>query len=124
MDLRFFLVCVDGVHSYEEELTTHLFRQLATVPTLRIYGPQPQVSRRRAALAAFTYAGLHAHDLSTMLDQDGIAIRSGHHCTQPLHRAVGAAATARASLYFYNTTTEIDQFVQALKDAIAFFGEG
>jgi cysteine desulfurase / selenocysteine lyase len=113
---------MDAIHAYEEELTTHLFRQLATVPNLRIYGPQPPVGR--AALAAFTYAGLHAHDLSTLLDQDGIAIRSGHHCTQPLHRAVGAAATARASLYFYNTTTEIDQFVQALKDAIAFFGEG
>jgi cysteine desulfurase/selenocysteine lyase len=56
-----------------------------------------------------------------MLDQDGIAIRSGHHCTQPLHRFLGISGTARASVYFYNTKSEIDTFVASLKDAIAFF---
>jgi cysteine desulfurase/selenocysteine lyase len=67
--------------------------------------------------------GIHANDLSTMLDDGGVAIRSGHHCTQPLHRYLGLNSSARASLYFYNTKQEIDVFIVALKDAIAFFKE-
>jgi selenocysteine lyase/cysteine desulfurase len=61
-------------------------------------------------------------DVSTMMDQEGVAIRSAHHCTQPLHRASGVAGTARASLYFYNTREEIDAFIKALKNTIDFFG--
>jgi cysteine desulfurase/selenocysteine lyase len=60
--------------------------------------------------------------LSTILDQAGVAIRAGHHCTQPLHRFLGAQSTARASLYFYNTYAEIDVFIAALKEAVDFFG--
>ena len=75
----------------------------------------------RAALATFTVEGVHAQDLSTLLDQSGIAIRSGHHCTQPLHRQLGVDSTARASLYFYNTKAEIDMFIAALKDTLEFF---
>lgn len=115
---------MDAIHAYEQELTSYLFQQLATLPDVRIYGPQPQADGAgRAALAAFTTGAVHPHDLSTILDQAGIAIRAGHHCTQPLHRLVGAQSTARASLYFYNTRDEIDAFVVALKEAIAFFGE-
>ncbi|TVQ25398.1 MAG: SufS family cysteine desulfurase [Leptolyngbya sp. DLM2.Bin15] len=115
---------MDAIHTYEQELTSYLFQQLATLPDVRIYGPQPQADGSgRAALAAFTTGAVHPHDLSTILDQAGIAIRAGHHCTQPLHRLVGAQSTARASLYFYNTRDEIDAFVAALKEAIAFFGE-
>lgn len=115
---------MDAIHAYEQELTSYLFQQLATLPDVRIYGPQPQADGSgRAALAAFTTGAVHPHDLSTILDQAGIAIRAGHHCTQPLHRLVGAQSTARASLYFYNTRDEIDAFVAALKEAIAFFGE-
>lgn len=115
---------MDAIHAYEQELTAYLFQQLATLPDVRIYGPQPQADGSgRAALAAFTTGAVHPHDLSTILDQAGIAIRAGHHCTQPLHRLVGAQSTARASLYFYNTRDEIDAFVAALKEAIAFFGE-
>ncbi|HEY9814347.1 MAG TPA: SufS family cysteine desulfurase [Candidatus Obscuribacterales bacterium] len=115
---------MDAIHAYEQELTAYLFQQLATLPDVRIYGPQPQADGAgRAALAAFTTGAVHPHDLSTILDQAGIAIRAGHHCTQPLHRLVGAQSTARASLYFYNTRDEIDAFVAALKEAIAFFGE-
>ena len=65
--------------------------------------------------------GIHASDLATLLDHDGIAIRSGHHCTQPLHRIFNASGSARASLYFYNTREEIDVFVKALKSTIDFF---
>ncbi|MGA0200722.1 MAG: aminotransferase class V-fold PLP-dependent enzyme, partial [Prochlorotrichaceae cyanobacterium] len=75
----------------------------------------------RAALAAFTAGEVHPHDLSTILDQAGIAIRAGHHCTQPLHRQLKVQSTARASLYFYNTKPEIDRFIEALQEAVDFF---
>ncbi len=113
---------MDRVHAYEQELTAYLFKQLNAVPELTLYGPQPQANGSgRAALAAFTVENLHPTDLATMLDQSGIAIRTGHHCTQPLHRALGLSATARASLYLYNTRDEIDTFVEELKDTIEFF---
>jgi cysteine desulfurase / selenocysteine lyase len=114
---------MDKIHAYEEELTAHLFRRLAEIPELKIFGPQPKADGSgRAALASFTAGDVHPHDLSTILDQAGVAIRAGHHCTQPLHRLIKAQSTARASLYFYNTREEIDTFVVALKEAIAFFG--
>ncbi|MBE9168367.1 SufS family cysteine desulfurase [Pleurocapsales cyanobacterium LEGE 06147] len=113
---------METIHAYEEELIAYLFKELAEIPTLRIYGPKPTVDGKgRAALAAFNVEGIHASDLSTLLDQEGIAIRSGHHCTQPLHRIFGASGSARASLYLYNTREEIDTFIAALKDTIDFF---
>ncbi|NES01276.1 MAG: aminotransferase class V-fold PLP-dependent enzyme, partial [Symploca sp. SIO1B1] len=75
----------------------------------------------RAALAAFTVEGLDSSDISTLLDQEGVAIRSGHHCTQPLHRLLGITGSARASLSFYNTQAEIDAFIVALQETINFF---
>ncbi|MBW4625699.1 MAG: SufS family cysteine desulfurase [Brasilonema octagenarum HA4186-MV1] len=114
---------MDKIYTYEAELTGYLFEQLEQIPQLRIYGPKPKVAGLgRAALAAFTAGEIHANDISTLLDQEGIAIRSGHHCTQPLHRHLGIAATARASLSFYNTREEIDVFVKALKETLDFFG--
>jgi len=114
---------MDKIHAYEEELTSYLFQQLQQIPELRLYGPKPNVDGSgRAALAAFTAGDVHPHDLSTILDQAGVAIRAGHHCTQPLHRHLGAQSTARASLYFYNTHEEIDVFIASLKEAIEFFG--
>ena len=115
---------MDRIHAYEEELTAYLFKQLETIPNLRIYGNKPTVDGKgRAALAAFNIPGIHASDLATLLDHDGIAIRSGHHCTQPLHRIFNASGSARASLYFYNTREEIDIFIKALKETIDFFSE-
>ncbi|MBF2073175.1 MAG: cysteine desulfurase [Synechococcales cyanobacterium C42_A2020_086] len=114
---------MDAIHAYEQELTTYLFQQLAQLPEVQTYGPRPNSrADNRAALASFTTGSVHPHDLSTILDQAGIAIRAGHHCTQPLHRYLGAQSTARASLYFYNTRDEIDTFIAALKEAIDFFG--
>ncbi len=114
---------MDAIHAYEEELTRYLFQQLQQLPELRLYGPKPKADGSgRAALAAFTAGDVHPHDLSTILDQAGVAIRAGHHCTQPLHRHVGAQSTARASLYFYNTREEIDVFIASLKEAVEFFG--
>jgi len=109
---------MDKIHAYEQELINYLMDCLDDIPDIKVYGPR----HHRAGLAAFTIAhGIHANDISELLDQDGIAIRSGHHCTQPLHRFLGINGTARASVYFYNTKAEIDTFVASLKDAIAFF---
>ena len=113
---------MDKIHAYEEELIAYLFEGLRQIPDLRIYGPQPTAEGKgRAALASFNVNGIHANDLSTLLDHEGVAIRSGHHCTQPLHRILGVSGTARASLYFYNTRKEIDAFIVALKETIDFF---
>ena len=113
---------MERIHAYEQELTAYLFQQLQAIPQLRLYGPLPDAQGQgRAALVAFNVPGLHASDLATLLDQDGIAIRSGHHCTQPLHRLFGASGSARASLYFYNTFGEIDRFVHSLAQTIDFF---
>jgi len=112
----------DKIHAYEAELTRHLFQRLAEIPQVQTYGPLPQGDGgNRAALAAFTAGDVHPHDLSTILDQAGVAIRAGHHCTQPLHRYLKVQSTARASLYFYNTVEEIDIFIEALKEAVDFF---
>lgn len=114
---------MDKIHAYEQELTLYLFERLDELPEVRVYGPKPNATAsNRASLASFTTGAVHPHDLSTILDQAGIAIRAGHHCTQPLHRQVGAQSTARASLYFYNTREEVDVFIAALKEAIEFFG--
>lgn len=113
---------MDRIHHYEAELTAHLFQRLGELESVQIYGPKPLADGTgRAALAAFTSGEVHPHDLSTILDQAGVAIRAGHHCTQPLHRQLQVQSTARASLYFYNTTQEIDVFIEALKEAVDFF---
>jgi cysteine desulfurase / selenocysteine lyase len=113
---------MDNIHAYEEELTAYLFKKLELIPNLRIYGPKPDaMGQGRAALASFNVEGIHASDLSTLLDHEGIAIRSGHHCTQPLHRLFNASGSARASLYFYNTREEIDRFAVVLQETIEFF---
>jgi cysteine desulfurase/selenocysteine lyase len=113
---------MENIHNYEVELTHHLWQGLGKIPQLRLYGPSPNHGER-AALASFNVEGLHASDVATMVDQDGIAIRSGHHCTQPLHRLFGASGSARASLYFYNTKEEIDLFLQSLQATIRFFSD-
>ncbi len=113
---------MDKIHAYEEELTAYLFVKLQQIPNLRIYGNKPDAAGKgRAALAAFNVTNLHANDLATLLDHEGVAIRTGHHCTQPLHRLLDISGSARASLYFYNTRTEIDRFAIALQETIDFF---
>ena len=111
---------MENIAAYENELCLYLFERLAQIPKVTVYGPKPEEGNR-AALAAFTAGDVHPHDISTILDQEGVAVRAGHHCTQPLHRHLGVQSTARASLSFYNTRAEIDIFVAALKEALAFF---
>jgi cysteine desulfurase/selenocysteine lyase len=114
---------IERIHAWEQELTRQLFQRLQAIEGVRILGPTPEQQPHRGALAAFSVEGLHAHDLSALLDSAGICIRSGHHCTQPLHRHYGLAATARASLGFTTTPEEIDRFAEELDGAIKFLRE-
>merc|ERR1711904_716650 len=101
-----------AIQNHEQDLAEHLWKQVQTLPGARLYGPSPAVaaaSGGRAALVSFNIDGCHANDLATLVDQDGVAMRAGHHCCQPLHQEVlGVSASARLSAYFYNTKEEID----------------
>jgi cysteine desulfurase/selenocysteine lyase len=114
---------MERIHAYEQRLTRHLFQRLQAIEGLRILGPTPEQQPHRAALAAFHVEGLHANDIAALLDSAGICIRSGHHCTQPLHRHYGLSATARASLAFTSTVEEIDRFAEELQSTIGFLRE-
>jgi cysteine desulfurase/selenocysteine lyase len=107
---------MDRIQAHEEALVSYLYKELQAIPGITVYGPE-----KRSGLVSFSADVAHAHDLSTLLDESGIAIRAGHHCTQPLHRYLNVAATARASVYLYTTQAEIDQFLWHLKDTIEFF---
>ncbi|MEL7235602.1 MAG: cysteine desulfurase, partial [Chloroflexota bacterium] len=109
---------MDKINAYEKELTDYGLEQLRGIDGLRIYGEADE----RVGALSFTIEGVHPHDLSTILDQQGVAIRAGHHCAQPLMRRYDIAATARASLYFYNTREDIDALVTALRKAKEIFG--
>ncbi|WP_399214350.1 SufS family cysteine desulfurase [Synechococcus sp. RedBA-s] len=114
---------LDRIHAWEQRLTAHLFQRLQAVDGLRVLGPTPQEQPDRGALAAFVVEGLHANDISALLDASGICIRSGHHCTQPLHRHYGISGSARASLSFTTTLEEIDRFAEELVSSVAFLRE-
>ena len=106
------------VREHERRLGEYAYRRLSEIEGITLYGPKID----RTGLVSFSLPDVHAHDLSQLLDEEGIAIRSGHHCTQPLMRRLGVAATARASFYLYNTDEEVDTLVAALQRARAFFG--
>ena len=114
---------LERIHAYEQQLTRLLFDRLGAIDGVRVLGPTPQQQPDRGALAAFTVEGIHANDLAALLDSAGICIRSGHHCTQPLHRLYGIAGSARASLSFTTTPEEIDSFAEELEGTIAFLRE-
>jgi cysteine desulfurase/selenocysteine lyase len=112
-------VGMDWVHAQEQKLVRYAYERMAQVEGLRILGPEPA---QRGGLIAFTFNDIHPHDLSAVLDAEGIAIRAGHHCAQPVHDHYGIVASARASVYFYNTPDEIDQLVAGLEKAQQIFG--
>jgi cysteine desulfurase/selenocysteine lyase len=114
---------MERIHAWEQRLTRHLFTRLQAIDGLRILGPTPDQQPDRAALAAFTVEGLHANDIAELLDAAGICIRSGHHCTQPLHRHYGLSGTARASLSFTTSFEEIDRLAEELQGTIQFLRE-
>jgi cysteine desulfurase / selenocysteine lyase len=109
---------MERVHAHERALTTYALERLAGIPDLTIYGPPAD---RRGGVVSFTLGDIHAHDLATLLDGDGIAIRAGHHCAQPLMERYQIPATARASFYVYTTSAEIDALAEALERARAVF---
>lgn len=109
---------IDEVAAYEEELAGYLYKSLTAFEEVRVYGPKTG----RAALCSFNIDGLNGTDVATFLDLEGIAVRSGHHCAQPLHKALGVESSARASLYVYNTKEEVDRFIVALKSSVDMLG--
>jgi cysteine desulfurase/selenocysteine lyase len=109
---------LDGVHAHEKELLAYGTAALSEVPGLRITG----TARDKAGILGFVLEGVHPHDVATILDRAGVAIRAGHHCCQPLMARLGVPATARASLALYNTREEIDRLVEALNDVRKMFG--
>ncbi len=103
---------------YEQELTTYALEKMREIDGMEIYGMAPE----RGSAISFNLGQIHPHDLAHFLDQQGIAVRAGHHCAQPIMRKLDLAATTRASFYFYNTFEEIDYLVEHLKAAREFFG--
>lgn len=101
-----------AVARHEHELVRYAYERLAEIEGLRILGPP---SEQRATLVSFTLAQPHPHDVAQLLDQQGIAVRAGHHCTQPLHDRLGIAASTRASFYLYNTPAEVDLLVETVR---------
>lgn len=109
---------MDNILAHEEELVQYGLQQLETVEGLTIFGP-----KERAGLITFNLGNVHSHDVSTVLDTEGIAIRAGHHCAQPLMKWLNVVATARASMYLYNTKEDIDRLVEGLIKTKEYFGD-
>ena len=110
---------MDNVLRHERALMSEAHERLSHVEGIRIYGPQPSL---RSGVVSFTIADVHPHDLATILDGDGVCIRAGHHCAQPLMRRLDVPATARASFYVYNDSSDIDALVEGVMKAKEIFG--
>ena len=111
-------VGLDAIHEHEQRLAQYAAGRMSEVDGVTIYGPRGN----RAGLVTFNLEGVHPHDLATVLDAEGVAIRAGHHCCQPLMRWLKVSSTARASFYLYNTEEEVDRFIAALRKAKEYFG--
>ena len=111
---------MDNVAAHEESLTAHALDALREIPGVRIIGPD--TTKDRGGAVAFEVAGVHPHDVGQVLDELGVAVRTGHHCAWPLHRALGCQASTRASFYVYNTHAEIDAMADGVRYAKQFFG--
>ena len=110
---------MDRIRRHEEWLTEYAIERFEEFDDVEIYGPTDPTER--GGLVAFNLEGVHAHDLASIMNDHAVAIRAGHHCTQPLHERLGVAATARASFYLYNTRAEIDALLEAVHDARELF---
>jgi cysteine desulfurase/selenocysteine lyase len=113
-------VGLDEVRAHEHGLVGYALDALCDLEGVRILGPAEPVDR--GAAISFTVEGVHPHDVSQVLDERGIAVRAGHHCAWPLHRAMGVQASTRASFYLYNTRDEVDALVQGIRETQRFFG--
>jgi cysteine desulfurase / selenocysteine lyase len=110
----------DAILAHERQLIGYAVQRLGEIPDLTILGPRD--IEERSGVVSFTLADIHPHDLATILDSEGVAIRAGHHCTQPLMKCLGVGSTARASFYLYNTLEEVDVLVDGLHKARGLFG--
>jgi cysteine desulfurase/selenocysteine lyase len=110
---------MENIERHENELAQYAMERFAEFDDIEVFGPS--VGEHRGGLVSFNVEGVHAHDLSEILNDYAVAVRAGDHCTQPLHDKLGVAATARASFYIYNTKAEIDTMVEALDDARQLF---
>jgi cysteine desulfurase/selenocysteine lyase len=110
---------MENVAAHEHEITDYALERLEEIPGVKLFGPS---SDKKGGVAAFTLEGVHPHDVAQILDRDGIAVRAGHHCAQPLHEKFGIPATSRASFYLYNTKEEVDLLVNGIYKVKEMFG--
>src|SRR5438477_4593580 len=105
---------LDAIEKHEHELVAYAMERLGEIAGVSVYGPPPE---RRAGIVSFNLENVHPHDVSQILDWENVAIRGGHHCTQPLMKRLGVAATCRASFYVYSIPDEVDRLVAGLLKA-------
>jgi cysteine desulfurase/selenocysteine lyase len=110
---------MDDIAAHEHEITGYALERLEEIPGVKLFGPSAD---KKGGVAAFTLEGVHPHDVAQILDRDGIAVRAGHHCAQPLHEKFGIPATSRASFYLYSTKEEVDLLVHGLYKVKEMFG--
>ena len=113
-------VTLEAVAAHDRELVVYAMERLSALTGMRIIGPPAD---QRGGVVAFTFRDIHPHDLSHLLDLEGVAVRAGHHCAQPLHKRLGLIATTRASFYLYNTHQDVDRLVEALEKAARALGK-
>jgi cysteine desulfurase/selenocysteine lyase len=106
-----------NIQEHDNRLANIAYERLAELPGIRIIGPKGE----RGGLVSFSFPDVHAHDVVTFADEDGVALRGGHHCNQPLMRKLGLTSTVRASFYVYNTESEVDALVASMRRTIKFF---
>ena len=109
-----------NIWDHDRDLAGYAYEKLAALNDIRLFGPRPG-SQHHAGLVSFLLKDVHAHDVVTLADQAGVALRGGHHCTQPLMHKLGVESTARASFYFYNTKAEVDRFIEVIREIQKFF---
>ena len=102
---------VEEIYNYESELTRYAYNLIKDIPNIKIFYPE---NVKTGAVLSFTFEDIHPHDIASILDSKGVAVRSGHHCAMPLHKYLGVSATARASFSFYNTKEEAEIFAKEL----------
>jgi cysteine desulfurase/selenocysteine lyase len=110
---------MEKIAAHEHEITEYALERLEEIPGVKLFGPSAD---KKGGVAAFTLDGVHPHDVAQILDQDGIAVRAGHHCAQPLHEKFGIPATSRASFYLYSTKEEVDLLVNGVYKVKEMFG--
>ncbi|MBO0412353.1 cysteine desulfurase [Enterococcus hulanensis] len=113
---------MENIHHYEQELVAYVLPKLQEIGGVTIYGPQDP--EQHTGVIAFNLDGIHPHDVATALDMEGVAVRAGHHCAQPLMNYLNLPATARASFYFYNTKEDADRLIEAIQATKEFFKDG